>query len=269
MPATAGQESLLEEIWLAGFPEDSPETVRGFLRAFPADRHAIVCCEDGCPVSMAFLLPAVWRLNAETLPVQYLYAAATLPAFRGRGLFGELLGFAHNRAKSAGLAATFLRPGEPALFDYYSRFGYHPCFGVTTIEQRLCPDAEPMLPVRQLSSSAYAVIRRRYLQSYASWIDWPDAVLNYAISFSEGVFAVGDAAALCETACGRLTVRELFCLPEERDMVLQSLASYFACRSVSAWIPAEDAAVIQPVGMLCPHRSLEPEGVSYMGLTLE
>ena len=105
----------LKAIWAASFPEDSHELIdRAFGRLYrPAD--CMVECRAGRPVSMAFLLPAVWHNGPCTYPVQYIYAAATLPAYRGQGLFGALLRQAHEEASRRGQAASFLRPGEPSL----------------------------------------------------------------------------------------------------------------------------------------------------------
>ena len=51
----------LKAIWAASFPEDSHELIdRAFGRLYrPAD--CMVECRAGRPVSMAFLLPAVWH----------------------------------------------------------------------------------------------------------------------------------------------------------------------------------------------------------------
>lgn len=97
----------------------------------PAD--CMVEFRDDQPVSMAFLLPAVWHNGADAYPVQYIYAAATLPAYRGRGLFGSLLKRAHEEALRRGQAASFLRPGEPSLTAYYRRFGYENWFAADVL----------------------------------------------------------------------------------------------------------------------------------------
>lgn len=123
----------LKTIWAASFPEDSPELIeRAFDRLYrPAD--CMVEFRDDQPVSMAFLLPAVWHNGADAYPVQYIYAAATLPAYRGRGLFGSLLKRAHEEALRRGQAASFLRPGEPSLTAYYRRFGYENWFAADVL----------------------------------------------------------------------------------------------------------------------------------------
>lgn len=102
----------LKAIWAASFPEDSHELIdRAFGRLYrPAD--CMVECRAGRPVSMAFLLPAVWHNGTSTYPVQYIYAAATLPAYRGAGPFRRSAPPAHEEASRRGQAASFLRPGS-------------------------------------------------------------------------------------------------------------------------------------------------------------
>lgn len=274
MAVSAGCERQLEEIWRSGFPKDGTDIVRAFFSAFPPVKHAVAYWEEGRPVSMAFLLPAVWHVQGEALPSQYLYAAATLPAFRGRGIFAELLRYAHRYAEENGRAATFLRPGEPSLFSYYARLGYRAYFGVVTLT--LLPEsvAKPLLPVRMLTVAGYSELRTRYLsERHASWIEWPVSVMSYAVSAAGegGVYCVGDAVAFCEPTPDELMVRELFCPPESRQAVLLSLAGHFGRRRVTAWTPAEDTEETVPVGMLCPHIPLPRAdgGNPFMGLTLE
>lgn len=106
----------LKAIWAASFPEDSHELIdRAFGRLYrPAD--CMVECRAGRPVSMAFLLPAVWHNGTSTYPVQYIYAAATLPAYRGQGLFGALLRQAHEEASRPGTSGL-LSPPRRAVAD--------------------------------------------------------------------------------------------------------------------------------------------------------
>ncbi len=58
----------------------------------------------------------------------YLFAAATLKNFRGRGYMATLLKKAESIAKDNGKSFIALVPAEGTLFDYYSRFGYKTAF---------------------------------------------------------------------------------------------------------------------------------------------
>ena len=110
----------LSRLWLACFPGDTMETVRAVFGRLALETECLVAAPDGFPVSMLLLLPQRYAAAGRSLPVQYIYAAATLPAYRGRGYCGALLKAAFEVGRSRGQAASFLRPASQGLTDYYS-----------------------------------------------------------------------------------------------------------------------------------------------------
>lgn len=78
--------------------------------------------ETARPVSVAYLLPIryIEKGQANT-PCWYLYAAATLPEYRGRGYFAEILQFADENMSEP----VILVPGEKSLISYYEKQGLH------------------------------------------------------------------------------------------------------------------------------------------------
>ena len=84
--ARPGDRAGLTDLWLACFPGDTVETVQAVFDRVVLETDALVIERDGIPVSMVFLLAQQYRTDAGQYPVQYIYAAATLPAYRGRGL---------------------------------------------------------------------------------------------------------------------------------------------------------------------------------------
>lgn len=112
-------------LWSEAFG-DSPEAVSSFFKALP-DCISFVALEEGQVVSMVHALPQTLRAGAD-LPAAYIYAVATLPAHRGRGLCRELLNFAEDELRKRGFACTVLTPGEPSLFAFYRDLGYTAAF---------------------------------------------------------------------------------------------------------------------------------------------
>jgi len=55
----------------------------------------------------------------------YIYALATHPAFRGRGLAGKLLKYAEKVAKEWGAAGVCTLPADPSLYGFYGKMGYN------------------------------------------------------------------------------------------------------------------------------------------------
>ncbi len=62
------------------------EIVRAVFGRLALETECLVAAPDGLPVSMLLLLPQRYAAAGRSLPVQYIYAAATLPAYRGGGI---------------------------------------------------------------------------------------------------------------------------------------------------------------------------------------
>ena len=93
----------IREIWSAAFPEDSVTDRDRFLETLRLAEECLVAEENGVPISMVCTLPVPY--GEEWL--QYIYAAATLPSHRGRGVFAELLNTALSEAKQQGATGSF------------------------------------------------------------------------------------------------------------------------------------------------------------------
>lgn len=265
----------LKTIWAASFPEDSPELIeRAFDRLYrPAD--CMVECRDDQPVSMAFLLPAVWHNGADAYPVQYIYAAATLPAYRGRGLFGSLLKRAHEEALRRGQAASFLRPGEPSLTAYYRRFGYENWFAADVL--RLTREELDALGGRSGGITCftlcpdYGARRDALLAAHPCWISWEERLAAQAVSTASGVLLGPDGCALCEQVGDTLLVRELLCPSGRLADYGRALLEQFPSPRYEIACPADEARPGEAFAMWRPlsDAARRPAGAPYLGLTLE
>lgn len=115
----------ISALWQAAFG-DPPEAVDAFFGAFPACR-SYVSEEAGEIAAMVHALPQVLRTGTD-LPAAYIYAVATKPEFRGRGLCRGLMAYAEADLKSRGFSAAVLAPAEPDLFRFYGGMGYAAVF---------------------------------------------------------------------------------------------------------------------------------------------
>ena len=265
----------LKAIWAASFPEDSHELIdRAFGRLYrPAD--CMVECRAGRPVSMAFLLPAVWHNGTSTYPVQYIYAAATLPAYRGQGLFGALLRQAHEEASRRGQAASFLRPGEPSLTAYYRRFGYENWFTAAVLRlsrEELAALGGRAAGIARFSSCPdYGARRDALLAAHPCWIRWEERLARQAVDTASGVLIGPDGCALCERAGDTLLVRELLCPPERLADYGRALLECFPSSRYEIVRPADETRPGEASAMWRPlsDAARRPAGPPYLGLTLE
>ena len=265
------QASDLKTIWLRSFPGDTGEDVDAFFSALFRPEECLVYLAEGRPVSMTFALPAVFRAQGESVPVQYIYAASTLPEWRGRGIFGRLLEFACGQGARQGMAASFLRPGEKSLFDYYRRFDYRPFFTGSVV--RLPPRPGKDGPVRPLPAEGYAAARSRALADFPFWLEWSGVQAFYAVRNAE---AAGGCAlespggcALCHPDGDTLRVEELLCPPEEEELFYRAFSA-FGCSSWEIRRPGGGESFgmwrpLSPVGERLFADAADP----YMGLSLE
>ena len=115
---------LLTRIWQDSFG-DSEEYIDMFLKDNFTRIKTIVWEEQGKPVSAAYFLTMTYVKphTTERQACLYLYAAATLPAYRGKGYFGEILKF----VKEHFTEPVLLVPGEPSLAGYYQKNGLEVC----------------------------------------------------------------------------------------------------------------------------------------------
>lgn len=110
-------------LWSAVFG-DSEAVVQRFFAAFP-NCLSYVAEEAGQIVAMVHALP---QTLSPDLPAAYVYAVATLPAHRGRGLCRRLMDFGEQDLYRRGFACCVLVPAEAPLFRFYEKQGYETAF---------------------------------------------------------------------------------------------------------------------------------------------
>lgn len=144
----------LKQLWQRCFSDGPEETDRFFETAYSPSRCQ--CWQEGDT-----LAAALYWLDCELdgQKLAYVYAVATDPAFRGRGLCRKLMAQTHARLKAQGYAASVLYPASDALRQMYGKMGYENCGGMSQIQ------AQAGLPaaLRPVGSEEFAALRRKLL----------------------------------------------------------------------------------------------------------
>lgn len=110
----------LIELWKQAFG-DSEEYIEMFLAENASLCKIVIYRAEGKIASATYLLPVSYaRADHTNAKAWYLYAAATLPEYRGNGFFGEVLGFIQEWF----LEPVFLVPAQKSLISYYERHGF-------------------------------------------------------------------------------------------------------------------------------------------------
>lgn len=138
------------------FPgEDAAWSDALFFYALP---HALrVIRADDMPQAMLLALPySIVHADGSRQKAKYLYAVATDPAYRGRGLATKLLG-------EVALEGTpvFLRPMSDSLFAFYERAGMSPISFYKELAGESTPTDERF---EKLSAERYLSARAAFLK---------------------------------------------------------------------------------------------------------
>lgn len=99
-------------------------------------------------------------VSCEDQRMAYLYAVATHPDFRGRGLCRALMADTETHLKANGYTGILLVPEKEGLRRMYAKMGYRNC---TAVSEFTCTAGDSAAAVRQVSLEEYAALRRTLL----------------------------------------------------------------------------------------------------------
>lgn len=234
--ATLKKDSILEEeliqIWQQSFG-DSPEYIRRFLRDHVSCMKVVICEAEGRAVSAAYLLPVWYVKDRDCIErCYYLYAAATLPAYRGQGCFARILQFVNKSITEP----VILVPASDELIGYYQGQGFCMWLSERTCEVSPNPKADRVQGAGSCTGSAEAYIRLRsrlFRQPY--YMLWDEEMMSYICKeFYGGGGTVKEVSvdkehffAMCYKSGDRLQVAEM--LPAYSERCVQALLQDFGC----------------------------------------
>lgn len=273
--------SELSSLWQQVFGDGEREVSFFFRNAWKPE-NTLAVTEDGRVVSALHLLPCRINLPGGSVQAHYLYAAATLPGFRGRGYMRGLLEQAARYGAQRGDWASVLLPGEPSLYDYYHKHGYRTVFGVRYC--RVEREELPVVPVEKgqcvLTGWDCAVIRNRCLLPIKGSVLWEPLAVQFAINAQKywGKRMVSSPRGYCLFQEDGL-VQELMAKPGEEMALLAKAARLMTSESLRVRLPAKSPLLpgrgeIEPFGMMRPLRAgiakgFPSDGSPYLGLTME
>jgi GNAT superfamily N-acetyltransferase len=253
-------------LWQVCFGERR-EAVDYFLKHVFAPENCLIHAEDNRVVAMVHMLPAHLVGEGGMLQAHYIYAAATDPAYRSRGLMARLLEEAFCYGEKRGDVCSFLLPSEPSLYEYYGRHGYVPYFKTRFVEidtTDLPGNAAPEDNFKARSEHTLTSpelarrVRDAQLSSDVGSILWPASHLDYAAEVN-GIYG-GRTASLCDTE-GALAgyalhnaavddcveVNELFATKQTWSQMLRYVAASTGATSLKLRLP-ESSPVLPASG---------------------
>ena len=168
------------ELWQLAFG-DGGAYVDNFYHTYYKPERMLMLEEDGVVQAMTawfdttFAVPGGGEYRAA-----YLYAVATHPEARGRGLAGRLLSDADGFFRSWGIPAVTTVPAEPSLHNFFGKNGFRECF--TLFEGKLETGGHPKsfrnTSLRSVSPAEYGAVREKILADLPH-IAYPEEALAY------------------------------------------------------------------------------------------
>jgi predicted N-acetyltransferase YhbS len=145
---------ILKQLWQSAFG-DTEEFLQDFFSTAYSPLRCRVAQVNDQTVGMLYWFDVTCRDQK----LAYLYAVATHPDHRNRGLCRKLLADTHALLSKSGYAASVLVPGEKRLFEMYEKMGYQRFSGMDSFTVK----ASNPIALSPLNAGEYATLRRQYL----------------------------------------------------------------------------------------------------------
>ena len=144
----------LRDLWKKAFG-DTDDFLDLFFSTAYAPERCLCAVEDGRVQSVLYWFDCYLKNEK----IAYIYAVATDPAFRGRGLCRKVMEQTMTVLRDRGYAAAMLLPQEEWLIAMYAGMGFTPC---TTVTEKWFPAGET-IPLRKIDEKEYGILRRKFL----------------------------------------------------------------------------------------------------------
>lgn len=223
------------ELWALAFG-DGGDYLDNFYETYYRPERVLVLEEDGTVQAMtAWFDTVLAEPERERWKAGYLYAVATHPDARGRGLAGALLKYAaFYLREEQGCQAMTTVPAEPSLHGFFGRNGFRECFTHRRLELSPAPKAGvPAFALEAVSPEEYGRVREELLAGTLHVAYPADALACQAgcCRLSGGGLYLartkeGPALVCAEgTETGTLLVKELLAPPRVREDLLSGLGA--------------------------------------------
>lgn len=206
----------IKRLWRKTF-DDTEEEIEAFLKYY--SENIMIYKEDRRVKGMLSLLPL--SLNSEK--GRYVYAAATEPEDRNRGINSKLLEHAYKDVKKKGESFLLLVPAEKSLYEYYEKRGFAELCAVKKIEYDRVGFVNKDTSIRKIQPEEYYEARHEFF-SKEKFIEWGRSEIEYIWKIYKGNFfeiSNGEdvSYAVCDAFEGLTDIKELFGTVENDECI--------------------------------------------------
>lgn len=166
-------------IWQLCFG-DSLEYIKMFWNEVAKSHNIIVYRKNNKVVAMYFFLECETIIDGNRNKSYYLYAAATNPEYRKKGIMSKLIYQGFEIAKDRGIDYIILVPQDEYLYNYYLKFGFKTAFKKNVVE--VDKDSINLVSnkISQIKTNSDMLnIRNKSLENI-NHLSWDKKILNYS-----------------------------------------------------------------------------------------
>ena len=246
--ARLSDRKALQDIWRAVFG-DTDDEIDTFLKFYFDPQMTVIATSDGIPAAIGFILPSGHFCDSGgSVPCGMIYAVATLPEFRGRGIGASIVRELISIGRSAGIGAIVLHPAEDSLFEYYSdRSGLKTWFYMSERKYTRSPPGAKAIGLTPVADNEYRAVREKLLSGIPH-IEFDSRALSYQAELCHrcggGLFSAetsyGPACAIVEIETGgAVLIKELLAPDKSAEDIVSAIISKY---------PASEYRVRSPAG---------------------
>lgn len=229
---------------------DSEDIISYYIEKRMTKENSLGVFRDGRLISMSCFLGAVCHMKKEKIPVRYVYAVATLPEYRGRGLAADLI----EQGRRLWGEPLILSPGEAGLYSYYEGLGFEKRF----LEEReifdFCSENEKNegylsngggheeYILEDVSAGEYKKLRDEAFLG-DGYVEWSEEAVSFALSFYRLAggharkISPGNAVILYDIRGEELYITETTLSGEEKAAVIGWLCRKLGLRIAVCTVP--------------------------------
>nr|WP_319488448.1 GNAT family N-acetyltransferase [uncultured Caproiciproducens sp.] len=232
----------LAEIWKTCFDEPV-RPAKYFLNNYFRPEDCLVYKMGDKIAAVVYLLPTRIAAGAKPVQAHYIYAAATLPQYRGHGYMAALLAAAALVGANRGDQYSAVLPAEPGLYSLYEKSDYIKFFKASTLSfslEEMCSMAESGIVTKTiLTYGQMNGLRNAKLAGKTGSVLWSDEAFGFAVGMGK---VYGDRM-ICSRTAGKFAYA--LCRETNPDtcLVLELMADGDTIRDLAANIissvPAE------------------------------
>ena len=150
----------LRKLWKTAFGDEDAFLDAFFSTGFSRDRCRCILEEDR-PIAVLYWFDVFCKGQK----FAYLYAVATDPGCRGRGLCRALMEDTASHLAAKDYHGLLLVPQKEPLREMYRKMGYEDSTGISKIT---CAAGDTAAQIRNIDKEEYAALRRCFLRSTCS-----------------------------------------------------------------------------------------------------